>query len=100
MNNNYDDYAKELLNMVKECITKETKDFVKVKSAIVDNVNSDNTVNIRFPEDDSVWTNILNQSIYQDLKVGDEVKIIEQNGNFKNCWIIGLHKNSIKNKNK
>ena len=93
---NYDKYASELLRVIKECVEKETKDFVKVKSAIVDSVNLDNTVNIRFPEEDNVWTNIMNQSIYQNLKSGDEVKIIEQNGVYKNCWIIGVHKNSIR----
>ena len=90
MDNNYDKYAKELLDLIKTCVTEETKDYVKVKSAIVDSVNLDNTVNIRFPESEGIWSNITNQSIYQNLVPGDEVKIIQQNGIGKICWIIGV----------
>lgn len=89
---NYDDYAIQFIKNITECIQKSTENFVQVKSAIVDSVNDDGTVNIHFPLDDQVWSNISNQSIYQDIEAGDEVKIIEQNGVFKNCWIIGVHR--------
>lgn len=92
MSTNYDKYAVGFLENINNCIDTKTQDFVKIKSAIVDSVNKDGTVNIHFPLDDQIWSNVSNQSIYQDIEAGDEVKIIEQNGVYKNCWIIGVHK--------
>lgn len=93
---NYDMFAGQLLDVVKECIKEQTKNYVQIKSAIVESVNPDKTVNIRFPENGGCWTKISNQSIYQDLQEGDEVKIVEQDGIYKNCWIIGVHRGNMK----
>ena len=92
----YDKYAQQFLNNVKDCVNENTKDFVTIKSAIITQVNENGTVNVKFPEDGGTWSNITNQSIYQDLKVGDEVKLIQQNGVLKNCWIIGALKTNKK----
>ena len=92
----YDKYAQQLLTNIKDCVDEKTKNFVTIKSAIIDKVNDNGTVNVKFPEDDGIWSNITNQSIYQDLKVGDEVKLIQQNGVLKNCWIIGALKTNKK----
>ena len=86
----YDKYAKQFLTNIKDCIQDETKNFTTIKSAIIHRVNEDGTVNIEFAEDGGIWNNITNQSIYQNLKKGDQVKIIQQNGILKNCWIIGV----------
>lgn len=92
----YDKYAKQFLNNIKDCISEQTKDFVSIKSAKISRVNDNGTVNVEFPEDGGTWSNITNQSIYQDLKVGDEVKLIQQNGVLKNTWIIGAMQTSKK----
>ena len=92
----YDKYAQQFLNNVKDCVSEKTKDFVTIKSAIISRINDNGTVDVQFPEDGGTWSNITNQSIYQDLKVGDEVKLIQQNGVLKNCWIIGALQTSKK----
>lgn len=92
----YDKYAQQFLDNIKDCISEQSKDFVIIKSAIINKINDNGTVDVKFPEDDGIWSNITNQSIYQNLKVGDEVKLIQQNGKLKNCWIIGALQTSKK----
>lgn len=66
----------------------------KIQGAIVAQVNENGTVNVYLPgEEQNIYTNIQNQSIYQDLKPGDEVEILLKNGRFSNCWIIAKHNN-------
>lgn len=66
----------------------------KIQSAIVAQVNENGTVNVYLPGDENnIYTNIQNQSIYQDLVPGDQVEIILKNGSFSNCWIIAKHNN-------
>lgn len=92
----YDDYAKQFLKNINDCIDDKTKEYVTIKSATVSKVNDNGTVDVEFPEDGGSWSNVTNQSIYQNLKVGDEVKLIQQNGASKNCWIIGALQTSKK----
>lgn len=92
----YDDYAKQFLKNINDCIDDKTKEYVTIKSATVSKVNDSGTVDVEFPEDGGSWSNVTNQSIYQNLKVGDEVKLIQQNGASKNCWIIGALQTSKK----
>lgn len=92
----YDDYAKQFLKNINDCIDDKTKEYVTIKSATVSRVNDNGTVDVEFPEDGGTWSNVTNQSIYQNLKIGDEVKLIQQNGILKNCWIIGALQTSKK----
>lgn len=92
----YDNYAKQFLKNINDCIDERTKEYVTIKSATISRVNDNGTVDIEFPEDGGTWSNVTNQSIYQNLKVGDEVKLIQQNGILKNCWIIGAFQTNKK----
>lgn len=60
-----------------------------VKSATVCNVNQDDTVDVIIPPNKTIYHNIQNQSIYRNLKIGDNVKVIVENGNLSSMWIIG-----------
>ena len=52
----------------------------------------DGTVDVFLPSDpNSIFTRIQNQSIYQDLQIGDGVELLLKNGRFSNCWIIAKH---------
>lgn len=89
---NYNKYADDFLDKIEKYIDYKLDGMVKIKSAIVTNINNTGTVDVYFPPDKkNIFTNISNQSIYQDLKIGDGVKIIFSNGNASNCWIIGKH---------
>ena len=61
----------------------------QIRSATVHSVNNDDTVNIVIPPGNTVYHNIQNQSIYRNLRPGDNIKIIVENGSLSNMWIIG-----------
>lgn len=63
--------------------------MTQIKSAIVHSVNLDGTVNITIPPSNTVYHNIQNQSIYRNLVPGDNVKIIKENNDLSNMWIMG-----------
>jgi hypothetical protein len=46
-------------------------------------------VNLTIPPDKTVYHNIQNQSIYHNIKQGDNVKVVVENGCLSNMWIIG-----------
>lgn len=63
------------------------------KPAEVLKVNTDGTVDVFFPPDkEKLFTKVQNQSIYQNLKVGDQVYLCYPNGNPSSCWISGKFK--------
>ena len=85
-------YADAMLARVTEIVQELIKDCPKTKSAIVDSVNQDGTVNVKLPSDNSnVYTRIQNQSIWQNLVPGDGVELFLKDGTFSNCWIIAKH---------
>lgn len=91
-NQNIDIYADMMINRIVDCINEMMKEVPKIKSAIVESVNEDGTVNVTLPGDlEHIYTKIQNQSIYQDLKVGDMVKLLLEDGSFSNCWIIARY---------
>lgn len=92
--NDVNTYADAMLNRIMLCVEEMIQDVPKVKSAFVDSINSDGSINVKLPGDnENVYKNIQNQSIYQDLKAGDMVKILLEDGSFSNCWVIARYPN-------
>lgn len=84
-------YAENFLNKINNCIDNKLKTQLQLRSAVVKRVNTDGTVDVCFPPDDTnLFTKIQNQSVYE-LEVGDSVEIILKGGSFNNCWIIAKH---------
>lgn len=84
-------YAEDFLNKIDDCIDNKLKSQLQLRSAVVKRVNTDGTVDVYFPPDDTnLFTKIQNQSVYE-LEVGDSVEIILKGGSFNNCWIIAKH---------
>lgn len=86
-------YAENFLNKINTCIDNKLKTQLQLRSAVVKRVNTDGTVDVCFPPDDTnLFTKIQNQSVYE-LEVGDSVEIILKGGSFNNCWIVAKHQN-------
>lgn len=84
-------YAENFLNKINNCIDNKLKTQLQLRSAVVKRVNTDGTVDVCFPPDDTnLFTKIQNQSVYE-LEVGDSVEILLKGGSFNNCWIIAKH---------
>lgn len=81
----------KFLKQISKIIDYKLEKLTTVESAIVDQVNLDGTVNLHIPPDSTIFTNVQNQSIYQDLQIGDCVKVLKQNNKASNMWIIGGH---------
>ena len=89
---NMNQYADLMLTRIVQVVNDLMKTVPQLKSAIVDSVNDDGTVNVRFPSDrQNIYRNIQNQSIYQDLAPGDGVELMLKGGSFSNCWIVAKH---------
>lgn len=58
-----------------------------ITSGIVDQVNSDGTVNVHIPPDNVIFTGIPNQCPF-GLNPGDTVKLIKERGRASNMWVI------------
>ncbi len=97
-NDNYDEYADEMLRRIVSCVKQEIKKTSpKIESAVVANVNSDGTVDVMLPrEKESKFTRIQNQTPFK-LKEGDSVEIMLKTGSFNNCWITAKHETTFKN---
>lgn len=89
---------KSLFGQINNIIDFKLKKLTRIESATVINVNNNETVDVVFPHNSTVYHNIQNQSIYRDLKSGDNVKVIIENGNIGNMWIIGAFGNSSQQK--
>lgn len=87
--------AKSLNKQIGKIVDYKLKNITTVESAIVVSLNADNTVNLQIPPDAAIYTHVQNQSIYQDLNVGDCVKVVKQNNRSSNMWIIGAHGSAI-----
>lgn len=87
------DTAMKLIDCIKKILNKEQPKWCEVKGAIVTAYNKDsNVATIRFPNSDNTWSGIINQSIYQNLNVGQPVKVlIQHQGESSDHWIIGSH---------
>ena len=81
----------KFLKQISKIIDHKLEKLTTVESAIVDQVNIDGSVNLHIPPDSTIFTVVQNQSIYQNLKVGDCVKVLKQNNKASNMWIIGGH---------
>lgn len=81
----------KFLKQISKIIDHKLEKLTTVESAIVDQINIDGSVNLHIPPDSTIFTGIQNQSIYQNLKVGDCVKVLKQNNKASNMWIIGGH---------
>ena len=81
--------VQKFFKQINKIIDYKLNKLTQIKSAIVHSINQNGTVNLIIPPDKTVYHNIQNQSIYQNLKVGDNVKIIKENNNLSNMWIIG-----------
>ncbi len=67
------------------------KSAIRVVGATVTKINTDGTVNVKLPTEESVeFTYIQNQTPFK-LSVGDAVELILKNGTFSNCWILAKH---------
>lgn len=97
-NNNYDQYADEMLNRILQCVTAEIKrTSPRIESATVTNVNSDGTVDVILPrEPETEFTRIQNQTPFE-LREGDSVEIMLKKGSFNNCWVMAKHGTPIRN---
>lgn len=80
---------KNLFSQINNAIDFKLRKITKIESATVVKVNNDTTVDIVFPHNSTVYHNIQNQSIHNDLENGDNVKVIIENGSLSNMWIIG-----------
>lgn len=81
--------VQKFFKQINKIIDYKLNKLTQIKSAIVHSINQNGTVNLIIPPDKTVYHNIQNQSIYQNLKVGDNVKIIKENNSLSNMWIIG-----------
>lgn len=81
----------KFLKQISKIIDHKLEKLTTVESAIVDQVNTDGSVNLHIPPDNTIFTGVQNQSIYQNLKAGDYVKVLKQNNKASNMWIIGGH---------
>lgn len=91
-NKSINDCADELLEKIATYIDYKLKNCPRIESAIVSKVNSDGTVDVYIPPDAGInFTRISNQSIFQDLKVGDGVKLLLPKGSYIGCWVCGKH---------
>lgn len=84
--------VQQMFTQINNLIDYKMSQQTVVKSATVHSINQDSTVNIVIPPSNSVYHNIQNQSVYRNLKPGDNVKIIIENGNLSSMWIIGSFK--------
>lgn len=83
--------ADSMLNRITECFKDSLKGLPQIKSAVIDSVNEDGSINIFFPpNEDKLFTRISNQSPFT-LEAGDGVEIMLKNGSFDNCWVIAKH---------
>lgn len=87
--------AKSFNKQIGKIMDYKLRNITTVESAIVVSLNADNTVNLQIPPDTAIYTHVQNQSIYQDLNVGDCVKVVKQNNCSSNMWIIGAHGSAI-----
>ena len=81
--------VKSFFKQINKSVDNKTSQMTQIKSAIVHSVNLDGTVNSTIPPSSTVYHNIQNQSIYRNLVPGDNVKIIKENNDLSNMWIIG-----------
>lgn len=81
----------KFLKQINKIIDYKLNKLTTVESAIVDQVNTDGSVNLHIPPDSTIFTGIQNQSIYKNLQVGDCVKVLKQSNKASNMWIIGGH---------
>lgn len=90
-----DDNARHFINCVKNIMNSNRPKWCEVKGAKIISYDEKNSLaTLEFPEADGTWTNVKNQSIYQDLKPGDDVKVlIQHQGNSADHWIIGVYGN-------
>lgn len=89
--NEINNYADIMINRISIMIEDMMKKVTHLDSAVVDRVNSDGTVDVYFPPDNSkIFTRISNQTSY-NLVAGDSVEILLKNGSYSNCWIIAKH---------
>ena len=83
--------ADSMLNRITECFKDSLKGIPQIKSAVIDSINEDGSINIFFPPNETkLFTRISNQSPFT-LSPGDGVEIMLKNGSFDNCWIIAKH---------
>lgn len=83
--------ADSMLNRITECFKDSLKGIPQIKSAVIDSINEDGSINIFFPPNETkLFTRISNQSPFT-LAPGDGVEIMLKNGSFDNCWIIAKH---------
>lgn len=90
MNNNMDINAMAdlFLKQIENYFNNKFSNFPSYKPAEISKVNSDGTVDVFFPPDkDKLFTKIQNQSIYNDLKPGDQVYLCYPQGNPSSCWV-------------
>jgi hypothetical protein len=81
--------VKSFFKQVNKSVENKTNTMTQIKSAIVHSINIDGTVNITIPPSETVYHNVQNQSIYRNLKPGDNVKIIKEGNSLSNMWIMG-----------
>ena len=92
-NENFNKKADEFLQRIEEYINLKFESMVTVRPAQISKINSDGTVDVFFPPDkNKIFTKIQNQSIYQDLKVGDQVFLFFPQKNQSSCWVCGKFK--------
>ena len=83
--------ADSMLNRITECFKDSLKGLPQIKSAVIDSINEDGSINIFFPPNETkLFTRISNQSPFV-LSPGDGVEILLKNGSFDNCWVIAKH---------
>lgn len=104
----YENLSDRLINIIISKSLESMSKIVEVKDAIVQSVNKNNTVNVSFTDnlvDDTEvgastfnisTINIPNQSIYQNLNVGDVVLVLIPDGSLSRAWILGVHNNKSK----
>ena len=91
---NYSQLADDFIKQIARIASQMNDGVPCIVAAIVDTVHPDGSVDVYFPpEKDKLLTNISNQSIYQNLKPGDSVRIMEPHGKTTDCWICAKDRN-------
>lgn len=57
---NINRYADDMINKIMSCVDEKLRGVPKIKSAFVESINEDGTVNVTLPESDTVYTRIQN----------------------------------------
>lgn len=87
-NNDYNGLSTQLSILIRKEIDYALNNETKIQSAVVDYVTDDGVLAVHFPPSTTIYTGVMNQSIYK-FKPGASVKVLKEKNNTSNMWVIG-----------